>query len=161
MKLKLLHTGDVECKIHRVDENSVMLDSKVSHELIFRVSPLGPGELTFTGIKYRLTTPDVENAETIELEQSFEIIGHRLTKTSQHKKSKMYDADRRLSVVVVEKCARLEVSVRQPPPETCLSGEAVTFDLIVANTGNGDANDVWLNHNQGHLLTVNSSKVKI
>ena len=72
-----------------------MLDSKIEQKLVFKILPKTHGQLTFTGLEYRLTTPDVENCEIIELHQEFVIRGPRLTKTAQHKKSVMYAEDRR------------------------------------------------------------------
>ena len=72
-----------------------MLDSKIEQKLVFKILPKTHGQLTFTGLEYRLTTPDVDNCEIIDLKQEFCIRGPRLTKTAQHKKSVMYADDKR------------------------------------------------------------------
>lgn len=159
-----------------------MLDSKIQQNLVFKILPKTHGQLTFTGLEYRLTTPDVDNCEIIELKQDFAIRGPRLTKTAQHKKSVMYADDKRrgfyfyfqlhsnvfrhriryllerLTVNIVEKCARLDVSLENSLPAKCLADEIISLTLIVKNRGNAKAKSVWLNHNLGDCIRIGDSE---
>ena len=156
-----MHNNETECEICRIDDESasMMLDSKVEQKLVFKIKPKSPGQLIFTGIQYRLTTPDIEQCDTIELKQDFHIRGPRLSKTTQHKKSVMYGDDLRLTVKVIDQAARLDVSLGTGLPPKCLANEIITLSLTIKNHGNGSAKNVWINHNQGDRIRTGEANV--
>ena len=156
-----MHNNETECEITQIDNESasLMLDSKVEQNLIFKITPRSSGQLIFTGIQYQLTTPDIDQCDTIQLKQDFHIQGPRLTKTAQNKKSVMYGDDLRLTVKVIEKAARLQVSLGAGGlPSKCLANEIITLSLTIKNHGNGQAKNVWLNHNQGDRIRTGEAK---
>ena len=112
-----------------------MLDSHVEQVIIFRIKPKTSGLLSFIGLSYSLTTPDIENCEIIQVnifssfqklseitffafqvQQNFEIRGPRLTRTTQHKKNKMYGPDKRLELKIVEKSPRIKIQMESSLP---------------------------------------------
>ena len=59
----------MECEIERTDDldHPLLLDSHVEQVIIFRIKPKTSGLLTFIGLSYSLTTPDIENCEIIQV----------------------------------------------------------------------------------------------
>ena len=59
----------MECEIERTDDldHPLLLDSHVEQVIIFRVKPKTSGLLSFIGLSYSLTTPDIENCEIIQV----------------------------------------------------------------------------------------------
>ena len=50
------------------------------------------------------------------MQQNFEIRGPRLTRTTQHKKNKMYGPDKRLELKIVEKSPRIKIQMESSLP---------------------------------------------
>ena len=50
------------------------------------------------------------------MQQNFEIRGPRLTRTTQHKKNKMYGPDKRLELKIVEKSPRIKIQMESTLP---------------------------------------------
>ena len=59
----------MECEIERTDDldHPLLLDSHVEQVIIFRIKPKTSGLLSFIGLSYSLTTPDIENCEIIQV----------------------------------------------------------------------------------------------
>ena len=59
----------MECDIERTDDLDypLLLDSHVEQVIIFRIKPKTSGLLSFIGLSYSLTTPDIENCEIIQV----------------------------------------------------------------------------------------------
>ena len=59
----------MECEIERTDDLDypLLLDSHVEQVIIFRIKPKTAGPLSFIGLSYSLTTPDIENCEIIQV----------------------------------------------------------------------------------------------
>lgn len=127
----------MKCEIERTDDLDypILLDSHVEQVIIFRIKPKTSGLLSFIGLSYSLTTPDIENCEIIQVnifscfqreksvnknffqvQQNFEIRGPRLTRTTQHKKNKMYGPDKRLELKIVEKSPRIKIQMESSLP---------------------------------------------
>ena len=76
----------------------------------------------------------------------------------QHKKSVMYDSDRRLTMQIVESMPRIQISnpEKDTLPSKMIAGEIMELNLQLKNVGNIDARNVWFNSNQGHNLRIES-----
>ena len=59
----------MKCEIERTDDLDypILLDSHVEQVIIFRIKPKTSGLLSFIGLSYSLTTPDIENCEIIQV----------------------------------------------------------------------------------------------
>ena len=78
-------SDEVKVEVVRCDDldKPLLLDSHVEQTIIFKVIASNIGTLEFTGIKYNLSTPDVENSEIIQTKQLFQIRGPRLSSKPQ------------------------------------------------------------------------------
>ena len=78
-------SDEVKVEVVRCDnlDKPLLLDSHVEQKIIFKVISINIGILEFIGIKYNLSTPDVENSEIIKTKQLFKIQGPRLSSKPQ------------------------------------------------------------------------------
>ena len=66
---------NVKCRRIDTQDEILLLDASVTVSLQFELETETPGTVTIIGVEYNITTPDVENCETIRAKQMFKIQG--------------------------------------------------------------------------------------